>query len=304
MTHVLVGPVAQSATRTEDGHRNYTITWHVRTSTPLDGPASILASWILPAVGTTYADPTGNDTDLWAFCTPELNIAAAPDVGDNEPFQDWLITQHWTTKPTWRCQTFPIENPLLEPFQISGDFSHEQRTARVDRFGVALKHPNHQPITGPAAEYKYSWPTITLSYNQATLPLTTYTSLLNKVNDAVLWGYPVRTVRFIDAKFDRLVYGSCFYYFRVAYTFEIDSNTFDKKVPAEGTLELKPGGNPSNPEDFKVATDEYTDENISVPLDIQGRRVTRNLGNYQYIQQPQVAEQANLLLLGIPSVLF
>lgn len=308
MTHRIVGPVSQSATRSEDGHRNYTITWHIQTTTPLDGPATILSNWVLPNVGDTYADPTGNDVDVWAFCTPELNIAPVSDVGENEPFQDWLITQHWTTKPTWRCQTLPIENPLLEPFQLSGDFSSEQFVPQLDKDGKPLLHPNFQPMLAPQIEQKRSWPTISITFNSATLPLSTYVLLINKVNDATLWDLPARCVRFIDAKWERLMYGTCFYYFRTSYTFEFDLDTFDKPVPASGTVALKRDsngvyiGNPLNPADFEVITD-LVDEQLGAMLDDKGRLVDPALNNTQYIQRPKIAKEGNLLLLGIPSTL-
>lgn len=308
MTHRIVGPVSQSATRTEDGHRNYTITWHIQTTTPLDGPATIFSNWVLPNVGDTYADPTGNDVDVWAFCTPELNIAPVPDAGENEPFQDWHVTQHWTTKPTWRCQTLPIENPLLEPFQLSGDFTNEQFIPRLDKDDRPLLHPNFQPIQGQMIEQKKSWPTITITFNSATLPLSTYVLLINKVNDDVLWDLPARCVRFIDAKWERLLYGTCFYYFRTSYTFEFDIDTFDKPVPASGTKRLKKDangvyiGDPTNPLDFEVITD-LVDEQLGAGLDSIGREIEPGLGNEQYIQRPKIAKEGNLLLLGIPSTL-
>lgn len=296
-----LGPVAQSFRRDEDGHRYYEVVYHVKTDSVLDGPEVILSAWPLNAVGSTYV--LDNDADPWAFCTPQLNIAAHKDVTDNDPLQDWLITQYWTTKPTWRCQTLPIENPLLEPFQLSGDFASEQRQASVDRFGDPLQHPNFQPIIGPQAEHKYSWPTISITFNSATLPLSTYVLLVNKVNDAVLWGLPVRTIRFIDARWERLTYGTCFYYFRTTYTFEFDLDTFDKPIPAEGTIALIDGGDSANPADYGLIYDTNSDENIAAPLDGEGRRVTAELGNTQFIQRPQIADQGNLLLLGIPSTL-
>ena len=302
MANRVVGMVGQSAKRDEDGHRTYTITWLVRTDDPLDGPAAILNAWGLPAVGSTYS--LDNDSDPWAFCTPELTIAPHTDVTNGDPCQDWHVTQTWTSKPTWRCQTFPIENPLLEPFQLSGDFSSEQRMPMLDKDGNVLKHINHQPIDGPQIEQKYSWPTISITFNSATLPLSTYVLLINKVNDDTLWDLPARTIRFIDAKWERLLYGTCFYYFRTTYTFEFDLETFDKPVPAVGTLALSEGGNVANPGDFEVIED-LADENTGAPLTASGHKVDINIPgrDVQLIQYPRVAKEGNLLLLGIPATL-
>jgi len=306
----VVGPIAQRFHRDTEGHRWYDVDWHIRTENSDQSLAYVLANWPLFAVGSqfnlTALWPEIEGVDLWAFCTPEMNIAPHRDVKELGPCIDWVVTQTWSTKQSWRCQLNPIENPLLEPVDISGDFVHEQREARVDRLGKPLQHPNFQPITGPAAETKYAYPTITFAFNSNILPLSTYVELINRVNDAPLWGLPARCVRFSDAKWQRLVYGNCFYYFRTTYTFEFDIRTFDKEVPAEGTTELAPDGDPSNPEDF-VPAKSSTGEIISKPLDFLGRPLVKALdGSFiypQYIQRPQVHDQGNLLLLGIPSSL-
>lgn len=307
-TPLLIGPVSRSATRDEIGHREYTVNWQIRTYSLLDGPAYIMNNWPLPAVGSVYnltAFYSGDtDVDNWAFCTPELNIAPHRQVTEGDPHYDWIVTQKWTTNPKWRCQTLPIENPLLEPFDYTGDFTHEQRVASVDRFGVPLLHPNHQPITGAMAEYKYSYPTINITFNYATLPLATYVLLINKVNDAVLWDLPARCVRFIDAKWERLVYGTCFFYFRTTYTFEFDIGDgdysgFDRPIPAEGTTVKRNGGSSSNPEDFILH--KVGDENTHALLDQYGNAVTDP--SLQHVQYPEISKQGNLLLLGIPATL-
>lgn len=286
-----------SFTRDGDGHRNYTVDWHLRVNDPEDGPAVILQNWLLPAVGTPYS--IDNDTDLWAFCTPALNIAKHPDTKEGDPIIDWIVTQQWTTNPSWRCQTFPIENPLLEPYQLSGDFIHEQYEPTVDKDGDPMLHPNFQPIRGPLIEQKRSRPSMTITFNSATLPLSTYVLLLNHVNDTPLWGLPPRCIKFADAKWERLLYGTCYYYFRTSYTFEFDLETFDKPVPATGTVVLREGGDPTNPEDFVLA--DPNDENREVLLDQFGRPISK--AEDQYISRPKVAKQGNLLLLGIPTTL-
>jgi hypothetical protein len=290
------------------------VDWHVKTESQHDSLAYLLANWPLPAVGSTFDltsyYPEFNGVDTWAYCTPELTIAPHRGVKEQSPTWDWIVTQTWSTKTSWRCQTFPIEDPLDEPWDISGGFTHEQKTAMVDRFGNRLQHPNFQPITGPATEYKYGLPTITIGFNKATLPLSTYVELVNHVNDAELWGLPARCVRFSDAKWTRKTYGNCNYYFAIEYTFEFDINTFDKPVPAEGTTELEPGGNPGNPASFIPC--KINGENVNKPLDFYGRSLTimsyDTSGNPvyafpQYVQTPEVHEQGNLLLLGIPSTL-
>lgn len=312
----LIGPLAHRFRRDEEGHRYYEIDWHIATTSQHQNIAHILSNWPLFAVGSPFvltgAWPEAVGTDLWAFCTPELNIAPHRDVKEYAGVFNWVVTQFWSTKQSWRCHTFPIENPLLEPKHITGDFVHEQRSTNVDRFGKPLLHPNFQPITGPATERRYSYPTVTISWNQSNLPLSTIVNLINKVNDAELWGLPARRVRFSDAKFERKVYGSCSYYWNVAYTFEFDEKGFDIPVPAEGTKVYSGSGSPYDPRNFIPAKSD-TDENESIPLDYLGRRLvfrginpTTGQAEYlygQHVQTPEVIEQGNLLLLDIPATL-
>lgn len=303
MTVRLVGLHAQGFSRDEKGHREYTVTWKVQTDDSLDGPQKISQCPGMFAVGDTYA--LDNDEDAWAFCTPEMTIVPNPDTREADPLFDYLVTQSFTTSPTKRCQANPIENPLLEPYTISGDFASEQREPKVDKDGKPLIHPNFQQITGSQIQQKYSWPTISIGFNSATLPLSTYVLLINKVNDAPLWELPARCVRFIDAKWERLLYGSCFYYYRTTYTFEFDLDSFDKPVPAFGTTRLREGGDKTNPNDFELIPD-LIDESIGAPLTADGYMVdpTNTNRRFQYIQRPKVALEGNLLLLGIPTTLF
>lgn len=293
----LIGPVNQSSRRDEDGHRYYNITWKLETDDPLDGPAVLYQNWPLPAVGSPYS--LDNDYDPWAFCTPEATIAPAPDIQEGDPTTVINVTQTWTTKPMNRCNETEIENPLLEPYQLSGDFVHEQREASIDRFGEALLHPNFQPITGPLVEQKHSYPSISITFNSAILPLSTYVLLINKVNDAPLWGLPARCIRFIDAKWERILYGVCFYYYRTTYTFEFNIDGFDPEVPAAGSTYLREGGNPNNPLDYIPA--QANGENVEVMLTQEGKIAQRV--EDQYIAKKQIAHQGNLLLLGIPTTL-
>jgi hypothetical protein len=97
----------------------------------------------------------------------------------------------------------------------------------------------------------------------------------------------------------------------VNYSFEFDIAGFDRAVPAEGTTCRSPDGRLGDPTAF-IPYKSPTGENISGPLDIYGDKLIINgydidgTATYlrpQYIQTPQVHEQGNLLLLGIPSSL-
>jgi hypothetical protein len=320
MTARLIGLKNQTMDRDDEGHRTYDLTWHYRTDDYLDGPETVLQMVnTLHPVGSAYVE--GNDYDPWAFRTPELTIAPHRDIREGDPCADWLVNSKFTTKPMFRCNDTQIENPLLEPVAISGDFVHVSREQKTDRNGKPLLHVNYEPMIGPEVEEKISYPAITLSFNSATLPISLINLLINKVNDAPLWGLPKRCVRFTDCKWERILYGVCFYYFKMTYTFETNFETFDKFIPAVGYKTLLPGSFPFLQGSYAVQKDVLGENEGSVilnsvggladpdkpPLIVNGSNVVENpltgsiLG--PLIQRREIAKEGNLLLLGIPSTL-
>jgi len=314
VTARLVGLKNQSFQRDAEGHRSYELTWHFRTDSYLDGPETVLqmVNFLFP-VGGVYA--LDNDYDPWAFCIPELTIAPASGVTEGEPVADWTVTNTYTTKPMWRCNSTNIDNPLLEPYTISGDFIHLSREMKVDRNGKELKHVNWEPMLGPEVEDKISHPSISISYNSASLPLAIFNLLINRVNDAPLWGFPKRCVRFTDAKWERALYGVCFYYFKVQYTFEMNIETFDKQIPAYGKKTLLPGAQHGLPQNYVqqkdvlgdkegVFLDEYgRPARPEVIIQAPGQTTPTVFKSNTHIQTVELAKEGNLLLLGIPTTI-
>lgn len=317
-----VGLKNQSMSVDEEGHRTYDIMHQYRTDDPLDGPESILyAVNLLKPVGSAYLD--GNDYDPWAFRTPELSIAPHRDQGEGEVVTDWMVSMKYTTKPMSRCNDTQIDNPLLEPVSISGDFVHVSREMKRDKDGKPLLHVNYERMIGPEVEEKISYPALTLSFNSAVFPLAAINLLINKVNDAPLWGLPKRCIRFTDCKWERVLYGVCFYYFKLSYTFETNLETFDKFIPAVGTKTLLPGSIPWLTGSYAKQKDKLGENEGPVILSITGTVadpdkppiiVDRNMNilninelngtrSGPLIQRREIALEGNLLLLGIPAAL-
>jgi hypothetical protein len=218
-----------------------------------------------------------------------------------------------------RCNDTQIDNPLLEPYNISGDFTHVSREMKTDRFGKPLLHVNFEQMIGPEVEEKISFPSVTISFNSAILPLSLITMLLNKLTDAPLWGFPKRCVRFVDAKWERVLYGSCFYYYKISYTFETNLETFDKLIPAVGTKTLVPRSLPFLPGSYAIQKDVLGENEGPVVLNVIGAKADPNKPAYivdaggqnlnpgqgsldgPLIQKRELAHESNLLLLGIPT---
>jgi hypothetical protein len=318
MVTTIVGLRNQSFERDEIGHRTYTLTRQIRTDDILDGPETILQTLNATyPVGSAYLE--GNDYDPWAFLTPDMSIAPHGDIEEGEPCQHWLVTQTYTTKPMFRCNDTTIDNPLLEPYTISGDFMHVSREMKTDRFGKPLLHVNYEPMLGPEVEEKISFPAISISFNSATLPISIINLLINKVNDAPLWGLPRRCIRFTDCKWERILYGVCFYYYKLTYTFETNLETFDKLIPAVGYKTLQTGSIPWLKGSYAVRKDNLGENEGSVILNYFGSladpdkpptianasMVIENTDTADLrgplLQRREIAKQGNLLLLGIPS---
>lgn len=296
MSATIVGELDVKLTRDDNGHRDYEVTWDVETSDTDDGPQVILAALdTFSPVGSTWN--FGNDADLWAFATPFAEITPV-QLNSGDPTTKWTATQKFTTRPIKRCQTDPVEDPLLEPYKISGGFNSITREATKDKDGAALVYPNFERIKGALVEDEVGYPTIKIDLNLATLPLSTYTLMIKRVNDTTLWGLPPRTIRLYDVTWSRNLYGVCYYYYTVSYSFEIDLDTFDRDILAEGTMILAPGGNPNNPLDF-IKYKDGQDENATTLINANGEAIT-NVADAYYVK-PKIKKEANFLLLGIPS---
>lgn len=308
----VVGARNVSCVRDEDGHRNYTVNWLVRTDNPAKGPAYILANWPLAAPGVPYL-LSAVERDLWAFCTPELNISAHPDVSDGDPIQDWIVTQSFTTKPTWRCNTNPIENPLMEPWDVNISYRHEQKQATeyweesgsppvyIDKKPLIMR--NGERIKGSEVEVKISHLSIELTKNYAYIDVPLISRMLNKVNDKEMWGVGPREVLFADVRGERLAYGNCGFYWRMTFTFDINEDGFDPTIPHFGSRVRKADAPdwPSNePNDYEVPKNTETYEQLGIyPLTFGGRAARTEAG--QYKQKYAIYAQDNLFLLGIPT---
>jgi hypothetical protein len=301
MTATVVGLHSQGFSRDEEGYRHYTVAYKVRTDSYLDGPQQVLIASGLAAPGTVYH--IDNDYDAWAFCTPEMTIQAAPELDEGDPVAYYIVTQNYTNKPLIRCQTNTIENPILEPYKLSGDFIHERYTPRTDRFGNALVYSNYEPMSGDALEISNPQPQIRIEFNAAVLPLGTYTLIIGKVNDATLWDLPPRTILLTEAKWERLLYGTCYYYYRTTYGFDIKLDTHDPLILHEGYKTLREGGDPSNPADYDIYKMAGSDENTEKPVMLDSDGAFLADGSEPHKTRPQLRDEANFLLLGIPTTL-
>ncbi len=292
-TRLIPGQRKWSGGRDEEGHRTWKIT-HLVEALPTDGPYLVMNTAGLPAVGSSWN--FDSDFDLWAWCTSWMKVT--PLVTD-EPNTLWHVEQKFITGDMIYCHDLSIEDPLLEPQKVSGNFVKESKEIFFDKDG----NPN---LTSSkeffGLEFDHSNPTVRIEQNVAELGLDTFAQMVNTVNDAELWGLGSRKIKLGNVAWERKVQGLCDFYYTRAFEFEIEYNTFDKSgIPDRGTKELKPAGDKTDPNDFNQAKDN-NDENLKeVVLDGDGAVATTD-GDIAQITVQHYPE-SNFLLLGIPVLL-
>lgn len=220
----------------DDGHRNYTYVTRALAATT-DGPAAVIAAvnTAIP-VGSTWS--VDGDVDAWAWRLPGMQISPERE---GEPNKLWKVSLKFSTKPpeNQRCNTTPIEDPLLEPQRVSGSFIRKTEMGLKDRFGQAITNSSHEAITGPQNEWDADGgDTVSIEQNVADLELDVLAALKNCVNDAPLWGMPARCVKFNMYTWEQKFYGVCNKYYTRRLEFEVNAKTFDRDILDEGTKVL------------------------------------------------------------------
>lgn len=299
-----------------EGQRDYGITWLVRCTHPNDGPSTVMLCPDLPQVGSVW--DFGNESDPWAFCRPDWTIDC---LTKGEPGIYWTVSQTFSTRPRIRCHDFQIDDPLLEPYQISGSFNTQTKEVRKNRNGRVPTTSSWELIRGPIMEFDHSKHRVSISLNSLTLGIETFTSFQDRVNDSVLWGFEPRCVKLSNTTWQRKVYGVCGFYYTKTHDFDIDPETFDRKYPDIGTRVLvgwSPGSpwkdhpidpeaaDPSfgglpawlNPANYECYFDINGNIIEEIPLDGMGRPITG--GDEPAEGTIEYYEEANFLELGIP----
>lgn len=299
MAGVLLGRYGWGMTQDKEGHREYWITHLVETTDTEDGPTQVMFTPGLPYIGAIWVP--GNDTDAWATCHPNASITVHKGK-DGNPHNFWLVKNNFSTKPLHRCQDESIEDPLLEPPRVSGSFVNQKKLISQDKDGNAIRSSSHERILGPSMEFDHALPTVSISMNKASLGLVSFAAMVNTVNNAPLWGLATRSIKLSNVSWERLVYGTCGFYYRETYQFDIDYSTFDRQVYDEGMMELKFQGDKTDQDDFERIKDE-NDDIVSSPRFLDGSGAQAAAPSKENAAQINVQyyTESNFLSLGIPT---
>lgn len=257
MAGTLLGPVSWELVVDDDGYRTYSVTFRVEANVGVaaafqDGPYNIMNTPGLPIPGISFWNFAG-DSDPSAWCRPARKISRLSEVKEGEKITYWALDFTFSNKPLDgnqnHCQDEQIDNPLLEPPEVSGGFTKDKEQATFDRDGAPILNSSFEPIRGPAVEFDAHRPTIRIKQNVPLLQLELWGPMVGTLNDRTLWGLPARCIKLSTASWERKLYGTCnFYYVR---TFEFESfpkknaagtiigNGFDRDILDEGTKVIR-----------------------------------------------------------------
>lgn len=250
-----------SKSQDDEGNETYTVHWGVNTTSVDDGPDVAWTAAGLPVPGASLN--IGNTVNPWAFYQGKGDAKLAK-VDANRKF--WHLTTVFSTKPIKRCQAGRITDPLLEPHKVKGNFSQIVQELLYDVNGDPLINSAEQRYTGAMVQDTESRPTVELEMNVSWIDLEWLAEYADSYNDATHWGMPARSIKCTTGPWERVLYGTCYYYFVVRFSFELRLPNWDIVVPDEGTRVKVAGTSPAR---YRIWKDER-EENGTTFLDGSG----------------------------------
>lgn len=254
------GAIDMSAEVDENAARTYKVTWQVRSTTGLDGPANVLQTPGIPIPGTMWNYLS--DVDVWAWCRPECSVRRHRNDNSQDPIFLWEVEQTFSTKRPSREQAErqrppdqQPQDPIGQPPRVSGRSFGQSEEIAFDRNGNRILTSAREPIRGPSVTFDYTRDQVVIEMDVAALQLSLCRSMVNTVNDATLWGSSRRFIRLSEFSWSYQYYGSAFLYYTRRFVFDIYGrydptrislanptgyvSGWDRRIPDEGTLVLR-----------------------------------------------------------------
>lgn len=228
------GPVEWSASVDKDGYTDYKVKFLV-SATVADGPSNIITAIGLPQAGDLWN--FGAEYNLYAYCKQDTTVTLHPDP--KLPGELWIVEKKFSTKPDEdKCKDEAITDPLLEPQKVSGGFSKITEEATYDRFRRPLLNSAQEQLRGAQVEFDGNRPSIKISQNVPDLQLFLIATYADCVNLYPIWGMPARFVKLSNVSWERKFYGRCYVYYTRNFEFEINYDSWDRKLLDEGKKAL------------------------------------------------------------------
>jgi hypothetical protein len=129
------------------------------------------------------------------YCSPALELQKL--VSSQNPDIYWKATCTFTSRPLGDDSQTAFDNPLSQPPRLSGSYSKLTKQAYIDK--------DDKPVMSSSKE-QYNWevddnrPTVSISLTLATLPVATYSQMVDTVNSSTMWGLPPRCIKLSNIK--------------------------------------------------------------------------------------------------------
>jgi len=220
-----------------EGNRTYKVTHQVLTSDKLDGPRSVALSM---GIDYTTSYSFGNEVDAGAYFTGGLSSLFVEDQGARKKYR---VEVEYSTKAKKRCDEVQIDDPLLIPPDISGDFAQFQKPFIKDKDGRPYLNSSRQPFVDVPKDD--SRPTLKIKKNFASISLAQFVEYADAVNSDTFFGLPERIWKMQRIAWSRAFLGSCGPYYPVELEMHANWETWDFSEVDRGFYELVTDGSGS-----------------------------------------------------------
>lgn len=229
------------------------------------------------------------EEDTTSFCQ-DISCTVASQADDG---CQWDVTLKYGPFGG-EAQVFP-ENPLDHPLVLSWGSARFEETAEADRDGNA--------ILNSAGDYFDPPPTrddsriiLKIVRNESTFSPTLAQTWKNTVNDAD-WTvanetFPANTVKVIDITGELSYNAKCGYYWPVTYEFEINPDTWTRKILDQGMRARNPGTGKL------VAVLDEKGQSVSSPVLLDGAGSQLTTGNDPVFLEFELCPESDFSLLN------
>lgn len=283
--------------RDPDGRRVYTVEYESKTNDSQDHAGVVVVDLISRVpFGTPYS--LGNESDPWAFANWPKSCKKR---GKRSTLTVWSTLIDFSLLEVQRCSQLRIENPVDQPYKVSGSFVRAMKAVTEDRNGVPITNSSDEPVL-PAPEVRDSADTVVVEVNTATINLPLRAQMRDRVNNATLWGLAKRTVRLAQWTWLFGFYGLCAAYVINRLEFEINLNTWDFKHTDQG-FRIKNGTDESGKTKYTTLMDDR-DQPLRHPRLLDGSGALLADSGTPVELTDELDDEGNFMLLPIPNPLF
>lgn len=219
----------RTAETNERFQRSYTRTFRVLTDDPHTGPA-IVREAVGIAVGDTYS--TGTEYDDFAYC---LNKSASCTSEDGK---QWVVTVSYGPPPD-SSDPNNVENPLLQPYEISWGFAQFERPVEYTIYGEPICNTLNDPFS-TAIMRDDSRPVLSITRNEAFFPAGLAYLLRDCVNSDSFMGAGRGQAKVSNISSQRQFNTNFGFYWKTSYEFTFDAGGYDKFILNAGLREFDP----------------------------------------------------------------